>query len=148
MTRSAEAIDKKTNKVAQAGVIPVRRMDDGRIEFCLVTSRSTGDWIFPKGKVDSGEDAPQAAVRETKEEAGLVGFLPDYEPLGTYVYQKNGKPHEVVVYSFLIEQVLESWEESDQRWRVFTDAQTAAQMVPFPELHDLIHWTEERLSLN
>ena len=29
------------------------------------------DWSFPKGKIDSPESAPAAAVRETLEEAGL-----------------------------------------------------------------------------
>ncbi len=142
----SETNPKKGSSVAQAGVIPVRLMDDGRVEFCLVTSRSTGEWIFPKGKVDPGEDAPLAAVRETEEEAGLEGYLLDTTPLGTYVYQKGGRPHEVTVYLFQIERVLRTWDEIDQRWRVFTDAHVAAEMVPFPELEDLIHQANERLS--
>lgn len=142
---SSMSESKKGNSVAQAGVIPVRRMPDGRVEFCLVTSRSTGEWIFPKGKVDPGEEAPLTAVRETEEEAGLVGKLVDSKPLGTYVYQKNGRPHEVAVFLFQIDKVLATWEEVDERWRIFTDAHTAAEMVPFPELEDLIHEAQERL---
>lgn len=146
MGKSAEVEAKKLNTIAQGGVVPVRRMDDGRIEFCLVTSRSTGDWIFPKGHIDPGEDARLSAVRETQEEAGLVGNLDDVNPLGSYAYQKGGRIHEVTVYLFLIETVETNWEEMDQRLRVFADANTAAKLVPFKELRDLIHAAEARLS--
>ncbi len=146
MANSTQVEKKKLNPVAQAGVIPVRQMEGGRTEFCLVTSRSTGEWIFPKGKVDPGEVATDTAVRETEEEAGLIGHLADPNPLGTYVYQKGGKSHEVVVYLFVIDKVESEWEEMDQRWRIFTDANFAAEMVPFPEVRDLIQIVQARMA--
>ncbi len=48
-------------------------------QVLLVRYRS-GDWAFPKGHLEAGESAQQAAVREVQEETGVqasvVGELP------------------------------------------------------------------------
>ena len=56
----------------QAGCVPVRRCGD-MLEVMLVTSRYTGQWIVPKGTIDPGEAAAEAARREAEEEAGVRG---------------------------------------------------------------------------
>ena len=59
--------------VEQAGGVVFRRVD-GQPEILIVRSRKSPDqWIFPKGHVDRGESAEETAVRETREEAGVVG---------------------------------------------------------------------------
>ena len=50
-----------------AGVVVFR---PGR-EVLLVHRPKYDDWSFPKGKLDRGESAPAAAVREVLEETGL-----------------------------------------------------------------------------
>lgn len=47
------------------------------------TSTGSGFWNFPGGKVDPEEEIDSAAVRELKEEAGLVVGVKDIEYLGT-----------------------------------------------------------------
>ena len=42
--------------IHQASAVPFRRAG-GRVEFCLVTSASSGQWVFPKGLIDPGETA-------------------------------------------------------------------------------------------
>jgi 8-oxo-dGTP pyrophosphatase MutT (NUDIX family) len=56
--------------------------DNGTI--ALVKSARSGSWLFPKGGIEPGEDAEQAARREIKEEAGLedIEYIDD---LGEYV---------------------------------------------------------------
>jgi 8-oxo-(d)GTP phosphatase len=61
--------------VRAAGTVPWRRADDGTIEVVLVHRGRYGDWSLPKGKLDAGEAWHAAAVRETREESGLVGEL-------------------------------------------------------------------------
>jgi 8-oxo-dGTP pyrophosphatase MutT (NUDIX family) len=59
--------------VPQAGAIAVR-LDVAEPLFLLVTARRHPDeWIFPKGHLEPGEAAVDAAVRELKEEAGVEG---------------------------------------------------------------------------
>ncbi|MHA6781966.1 NUDIX hydrolase [Pseudonocardia saturnea] len=48
----------------------VVRDDDGRV--LLVRRTDTGDWELPGGRVDVGESAVDAVVREVAEESGLV----------------------------------------------------------------------------
>lgn len=57
-----------------------------------------GCWDFPKGKIDPGEDAAAAALREVSEETGLKQLeikckqsFDDLEQEGTYhIYQQDG----------------------------------------------------------
>lgn len=45
-------------------------------EFFLVTAKKHPDrWIFPKGSIERGETAAEAAVRELREEGGISGEL-------------------------------------------------------------------------
>lgn len=58
--------------VEQAGAIVCRCGKDGP-GILVVRARKTPDrWIFPKGHIERGESARIAAVRETREEAGVV----------------------------------------------------------------------------
>jgi len=57
----------QASDVLAAGVVVFR---PGR-EVLLVHRPKYDDWSFPKGKLDRGEQAPVAAVREVAEETGL-----------------------------------------------------------------------------
>ena len=60
----------------RAGCVPLRIEPSGRISIMLVQSRKHGHlWTFPAGGIEGGENAAEAATRETHEEAGLVGRL-------------------------------------------------------------------------
>jgi 8-oxo-dGTP diphosphatase len=50
----------------------MRRRDDGALEVLLVHRPRYLDWTFPKGKVKDGEREADAALRELREETGLV----------------------------------------------------------------------------
>jgi 8-oxo-dGTP pyrophosphatase MutT (NUDIX family) len=58
--------------VRAAGGVPTRRRDDGALEVLLVHRPRYRDWTFPKGKVKDGEQEEDAALRELREETGLV----------------------------------------------------------------------------
>ena len=97
----------------QAAAIPVL---DGRV--CMVTSRSGRRWVFPKGLIDPGHTPSEAALLEAWEEAGAVGTL-DPEPIGSYVYEKLGSPHHVLVFRMSVIEVHEVWPERglrDREW--------------------------------
>ncbi len=56
-----------------AGGVVVRRGGDGWL-VALVREAGTSRYILPKGRLDAGETAEEAARREIQEEAGLDGL--------------------------------------------------------------------------
>ncbi|SFL48853.1 bifunctional NUDIX hydrolase/histidine phosphatase family protein [Geodermatophilus ruber] len=57
--------------VRAAGGALWRPADDGTVETAVVHRPRYDDWSLPKGKLDAGEHALTAAVREVTEETGL-----------------------------------------------------------------------------
>ena len=55
----------------QAGVIPFRREGDG-VEIPLIRTKGRKKWKIPKGFVDPGETAQQAALKEACGEPGFA----------------------------------------------------------------------------
>lgn len=59
--------------IRQSGAIIVR-LDKAEPRVLLVTAkRDPNRWIFPKGHIEKNETAADAALREAREEAGVVG---------------------------------------------------------------------------
>ena len=69
-------------QVSAGGV--AHRIDDGRIEVVVIKTSSEGRWQLPKGMIDPGETAEIAALREVREEAGIVCEI--IEPLDDIEY--------------------------------------------------------------
>jgi 8-oxo-dGTP pyrophosphatase MutT (NUDIX family) len=59
--------------IREAGAIIVRGDGEGRRVLLVTAKRSEHDWIFPKGRIEHGETAEVAALREAREEAGVIG---------------------------------------------------------------------------
>jgi 8-oxo-dGTP diphosphatase len=57
--------------------------------LAVVCQRKRSEWVLPKGKLDSGETAKQAAKREVLEETGHNVAV--HEFLGTLAYQSGGR---------------------------------------------------------
>jgi len=60
-----------SDSLTHAGGVVFRPADKGR-EYLLVRARAaTREWVFPKGHIEAGETAEQAALREVLEESGV-----------------------------------------------------------------------------
>lgn len=81
--------------VVAAGAVVLRRRG-GLLEVLLVHRPKYDDWSFPKGKLDRGEHAAVAAVREVGEETGLAVRLG--RPLDDQLYVVQGGRTKVVHY--------------------------------------------------
>jgi len=82
-------------KKESAGLL-MYRMRDGKLEVLLVHpggpwwhNKELGVWTIPKGEIEPGENALDAAQREFKEELGFEATGP-FLPLGS-IKQKAGK---------------------------------------------------------
>jgi 8-oxo-(d)GTP phosphatase len=73
-------VEPRPADVLAAGAVLWRRGSHG-VQVALVHRPRYDDWSFPKGKLDTGETMPFAAVREVREETGqscrLGAFLGD-----------------------------------------------------------------------
>ena len=97
--------------IRQAAALPLRR---GRI--CLITSRNGKRWVIPKGWIEPGQTAAETALQEAWEEAGLVGTL-EREPIGSYLYEKEGNTYHVLVFVMRVTSVAQDWPERSSRQR-------------------------------
>ncbi len=77
-----------TANIRAAGAVVWRRRRDGAVEVAVVHRPKYDDWSLPKGKLDPGETAMIAAVREVAEETGLSTRLGRY--LGKVTYPVTG----------------------------------------------------------
>jgi 8-oxo-dGTP pyrophosphatase MutT (NUDIX family) len=96
------AIERARIELSAGGVV-FRRARGGAFEALLIQD-SYGNWGFPKGHVEPGETAAEAALRECREETGL-GRLRLVGPLGTTDWYFRAGPtlvHKFCDY-FLIE---------------------------------------------
>jgi len=116
----------------QAAVVPLA---DGQVG--LVTSSSGRRWVVPKGMIDPGHSPGEAALIEAWEEAGLVGVL-DPEPAGSYLYEKYGRTHHVLVYVLRVTEEAIDWPERDVRKRQWMDPAEAVERVEEPGLKEII----------
>ncbi len=120
----------------KAAVIPYR-IRKNRVEVALVTTSGGKGWIVPKGSVGRGEQIRHAAIRETEEEAGLLGVL-SRKPIGRYVHVNGDGASRVDVYVMRVTEELEHWMEDRWRRRRWLALPDAAERLR-KELGQLVH---------
>ena len=140
----------KTREKVSAGGVAFRGTSDG-IEVALIKTTKEGRWQLPKGHIDPGETADQAAIREVREEAGIeceiisVIDSVDYwfvdrwgkEPIRTHKY----------VHFYLMKYVCGSTDDHDDevteaRW---FEMNTAIESLSFPAERAIVSKASEML---
>ena len=69
-------------EVFAAGVVPVRPGNGGQV--AVIHRPRYDDWSFPKGKREGDESDEETALRELREETGLIGRLGEELPTARY----------------------------------------------------------------
>jgi phosphohistidine phosphatase len=129
----------------QAAVIPFR-LKNKAIEILLITSINSGRWIFPKGIIDEGFTAEQAAANEAFEEAGIEGTVLDIL-IGNYQYQKWGGICDVRVFPMYVQNEYDDWPESKKRQRCWVSQNKARKLIKKKELKILLTKFAEILNI-
>lgn len=113
--------------VQQSGAIPHMRRSD-QLEIFLITSRSSGNWIIPKGLVEPDMTPAESAANEVLEEAGLIGKIGD-DVIETFQYKKWGRMCDVAVYDLNVTQILDEWDEMKTRERIIVCLDEAIDLI-------------------
>ncbi len=129
--------DGSIDRTQQYGAIPLR-VEHGRTEILLVTSRGTGRWIIPKGWAARKLSPAESAAREAFEEAGVRGIILPGAPIGSYVTHKKVGRLQVGVFVLHVTKVLAAWPEARERQRRWFTAEAAAAAVDEPALAALL----------
>jgi len=120
--------------IHQSGAIVVR-LDGKEPRVLLVTAkRNRNNWIFPKGHIEKGETAAAAALREAKEEAGVLGKL--LGPAGTLEYGFLGAKARVEY--FLAEFTRETGPPEDGRARSWCSLDEALNRLSYKNTRRLL----------
>jgi 8-oxo-dGTP pyrophosphatase MutT (NUDIX family) len=120
--------------IHQSGAI-VLRFDRKEPKVLLVTAkRNPQNWIFPKGHIEKGETAEAAALREVKEEAGVLGRL--LGPAGTLEYGFMGVKARVEY--FIAEFTGEAGPPEDGRARVWCGLEEALERLSYKNTRRLL----------
>ena len=132
------------------------RRQNSHVEFLLVNTNGGRKWTFPKGCPDTHLSHSQAAEREAREEAGVIGVI---EPRHFHVYihckgvfWQPGGVQEYVVKAFLMDVRQTRRPDEDYRNPTWFDAEetrvvlTKGREVKYArELHTVIDRALEHL---
>jgi ADP-ribose pyrophosphatase YjhB (NUDIX family) len=131
-----------TERVAQAGGLVVRDEDD-RLAVLLVRAKKDPTvWVFPKGHIEPGESAADAAVREVQEESGVVAEL--VGPIGGPQEFQSGK-EQVSVQYFLMRARSES-ASSEGREKHWFSVDEAMRALSFENARQLVRDAQSALA--
>ncbi len=75
------------------------------LEFLLIKNSFDDRWTIPKGHLDPGESAEQAAVREISEEAGVTSKVIEHLGKNKYSFRYRGRMVHKQVDVYLLELV-------------------------------------------
>lgn len=116
-----------------SGGVVVR--DDGPVRrFLLVTARrQPGQWVFPKGHIETGESVEEAAMREVLEEAGVEAIV--VSPLGSTEYKTA---RELVRAQFFLMRYVSEERPGEGRRRAWFTAAEAQRALLYEDARMLI----------
>ncbi len=126
-------------KKKQYGVIPYT-IEKNRVKIILITSRTNGLWIFPKGNPIKNKTTYETAEQEAFEEAGINGKVDKKHPQ-SFSYSHRGKEYEVVLFPMKVETILDDWPERKERERKSVSVTKALDLISLDNLRQcLIDW--------
>ncbi|GMI87595.1 nudix hydrolase homolog 18 [Hibiscus trionum] len=134
------------------GCIPYRfkRSNDGTIteelEVLLISSQKGQKMMFPKGGWELDESREEAAVRESIEEAGVIGNVECELGKWYFISKSHGTFYEGHMFPLLVKEELEFWPEQNVRRRTWMNVEEARDVCQHWWMKEALDIFVERLS--
>lgn len=125
------------------GAIPVMELN-GKEHVVLITTRTTGRWIFPKGTPEPDLGDRDLAAKECVEEAGVRGRLA-VKPVQVY-YWKGFSLTRIDYYPMLVDTLSTNWAESGERKRKVCTPEEAEKLLADPSFSQAMREAIQSLS--
>ncbi len=118
------------------------RIKNDKVQILLISSRTAGRWVIPKGWPMHKMTPAEASSVEAYEEAGVEGTVLE-TCLGIYSLTRQSPsgtllPCVVAVFPMKVKRLLKSFPEADQRKRKWFSRKKAAKLVQDIELAHII----------
>jgi 8-oxo-dGTP pyrophosphatase MutT (NUDIX family) len=113
-------------------------VDRGRVLLIRTMTRSgRSAWTFPKGRIERGEPAWEAALREVREETGYLCRLRRKLRATAYSFRSGSRRVEKTVQWFLLEPLRKAGEPNPREV-------AEVQWVPLPEAYGRLSYRSDR----
>ncbi|HEX7000425.1 MAG TPA: NUDIX domain-containing protein [Trueperaceae bacterium] len=109
--------------------------DAGRV---LVLTLASGEKVFPKGHIEAGETALEAALREVEEETGVKAWCDDPTEFTTSYVNAGGVPRHVTWFRMRARGATPRVSESGIRDARFHPVDEAASLLSFRADRELL----------
>ncbi len=109
--------------------------DAGRV---LVLTLASGETVFPKGHIEAGETALEAALREVEEETGVKAWCDDPTEFTTGYVNPRGVPRSVTWFVMRAEQQTPRVTERGIRSAAFLPVPQAIRTLSFEADRELL----------
>jgi mutator protein MutT len=119
----------------------VFRQKEGKTQYLVVRAKpDPSHWVIPKGHIEPGELPEAAAVREIREEAGVMAKI--FSTLGTLNFTYRDKKVDTIIY--LLEYIGETLplEEREFHWGPYEETM---HMLTFTDTREILRLAREIL---
>jgi 8-oxo-dGTP pyrophosphatase MutT (NUDIX family) len=114
---------------------------NGNISYLIVRSKpDPSHWVIPKGHIEPDEDPEAAAIREIREEAGVVAQITT--SLGTLNFTYRGRKIETILYLLEFLGETRPQEERECHWGLYEETW---ELLTFPDTREILFQAREIL---
>jgi len=117
------------------------RQDQNETLYLIISSSDGVHWVLPKGHIEPNESPEETALRELREEAGIVGKIVDKLPIQSFETPQE----KVAVQYFLIKELgaCHRHEKRLIRWEVLD---VALKLLSFENTKAILHEGSARVN--